>query len=140
MQFRNVLVAFDGSAPAERAIVMADELAGRQGARMILVTVLEPVAASQFPTGFEYPSAAEHDAARSQLERQAGELRAKGRQVETQVEIGNPAQMLLDLAGRFEADLIVTGRSGKGAVARVIMGSVTTALLHRTSKPMVVVP
>jgi nucleotide-binding universal stress UspA family protein len=140
MQFGNVLVAFDGSAPAERAIAMADELAGRHGARMVLVTVLEPVAASQLPTGFEYPSAAEHDAARAQLERKAGELRAKGRQAETRVEIGTPVQILLDLAGRFEADLIVTGRSGKGAVARMLLGSVTTALLHRSSKPIVVVP
>jgi nucleotide-binding universal stress UspA family protein len=140
MKFRNVLVGFDGSAPSERAIAMADELAGQHGARMVLVTVLEPLPASQLPTGLEYPSAEQCDLARSQLERQASELRAKGRKAETRVEIGSPSHVLLDLADKFEADLIVTGRSGKGAVARMLLGSVTTALLHRTSKPIVVVP
>jgi len=47
---------------------------------------------------------------------------------------------LLDMAERYEAGVIITGRSGKGAVARMVMGSVTTSLLHRSTKPILVVP
>jgi nucleotide-binding universal stress UspA family protein len=34
----------------------------------------------------------------------------------------------------------VLGRSGKGAVARLIMGSVTTSLLHLSKRAILVVP
>ena len=141
MQMRTILVALDGSAPSGRALAMAEDLAAAYSARLVLTTVLERLVllAGEFTT-LQDPTPEAQAIIRKELERKAAELTARGRRVETCLAIGEPCATLLEMAERYEADLIVTGRSGKGAVARVVLGSVTTTLLHRTAKPILVVP
>jgi nucleotide-binding universal stress UspA family protein len=141
MHIRTILMALDGSATSERALGMAEDLAATYGARLILTTVLEPVIlmAGEFSTVQDPTPEACHIALRA-LEDKAVGLAARGCRVETCVEVGDACGTLLRLAERFEADVIVAGRSGKGAVARALLGSVTTALLHRSAKPILVVP
>ena len=74
------------------------------------------------------------------LRQRAERLRTEGRSVGHLVEIGDPTERLLNLADRLEVDVTVLGRSGKGAVARLLMGSVTTSLLHQSKRPVLVVP
>ena len=141
MHIRTILVALDGSVPSERALAMAEDLAGAYSARLILTTVLERLVllAGEFTT-LQDPTPVAQAIARKGLEQKVSELTARGRRAETCVAVGEPCATLLELAGRYEADLVVTGSSGKGAVARVILGSVTTSLLHRSTKPILVVP
>lgn len=143
MHIRKILVALDGSAPSNRALALAEDMAGEYGARLELVSVLQPLPpyAGDLPVVVpQQPSAEERRALETEMKRQAKELGARGRKVETHVEVGDPAGILLDLADRLEVDLLVAGRSGKGAVARALMGSVTTRLLHQTTRPICVVP
>ena len=44
---------------------------------------------------------------------------------------GDPAASILDSAGRFEADLIVMGSHGRGALARLFSGSVCDQVSHQ---------
>jgi nucleotide-binding universal stress UspA family protein len=142
MHIRSILVAWDGSEPSKRGLALAEDLAGEYGARLLLVTVLEPtpipagalVPVSPFPT--------QEDVERTQQEVQklAKELLARGRPIETEVVVGQPAEKIRELADRYEVSIIVAGRSGKGALARLVLGSVTTALLHSTTRPIAVVP
>jgi nucleotide-binding universal stress UspA family protein len=138
MHIRNILVGYDESAPAKRALALAVDLSAQYGARIVLVSVLEPINAP--PVQIMYPTEQEISNARRVLEAEAKRLHAEGRRVEAFVEVGVPARTLLELAQRLEIDVTVVGRSGKGAVARAIMGSVTTSLLHATTKPIIVVP
>jgi nucleotide-binding universal stress UspA family protein len=138
MHIRNILVGYDESAPAKRALALAVDLSAQYGARIVLVSVLEPINAP--PVQIMYPTELEISNARRVLEAEAKRLHAEGRRVEAFVEVGVPARTLLELAQRLEIDVTVVGRSGKGAVARAIMGSVTTSLLHATTKPIIVVP
>jgi nucleotide-binding universal stress UspA family protein len=142
MHIRKILLAWDGSKPAERALALAEDLAGEYGARLFLVEVLPPLPAA---TGAlvpiaPFPTQQDIDDAQRELEGRAKELRARGRTVEARVQVGEIVKTLLELADRFEANVIVAGRSGKGSVARAVLGSVTTALLHTANRPILVVP
>jgi nucleotide-binding universal stress UspA family protein len=58
--------------------------------------------------------------------------------VEVRVGEGDPRGVLQRLGA--DADLIVVGRRGHGRVAHAVLGSVTTALVHRPVAPIAVVP
>jgi len=138
MHIRNILVGYDESDPARRALALAEDLALQYGARMVVVTVLEPLTVA--PSEVVLPTESQVVNARRALEREADRMRVEGKRVEVFVEVGEAARTLREIAQRLEVDLTVVGRSGKGAVARLIMGSVTTSLLHATTKPIAVVP
>lgn len=142
MHARNILVGYDESLPAKRALALAEEMALQSGARLLLLTVLPIPPAMGMEIAFSPPIPTELEIVdtRRALEREAERIRAQGRHVDVLVELGDPGRSLLDVAQRFESDLIVLGRSGKGAIARAVMGSVTTTMLHATRKPILVVP
>jgi nucleotide-binding universal stress UspA family protein len=56
-----------------------------------------------------------------------------------QVESGNPAQIVLELSTKTGADLIVMGTHGHGGYDRMLVGSVTNKVLHKTTIPVLVV-
>ena len=142
MHIRSILVAWDGSDPSRRALALAEDLAGQYGARLLLVTVLEPtpipagalVPVSPFPTPYDV------EQTQQELQQLTKELLARGRSVEAEVQVGQPAERIREVADRYEVSIILAGRSGKGALARLVLGSVTTALLHTTTRPITVVP
>lgn len=51
---------------------------------------------------------------------------------------GSPAGVILDAASN--AELIVVGTRGRGAIKRVLLGSVATHVTHHAAAPVVVIP
>ena len=47
---------------------------------------------------------------------------------------------MLDVADRTDADVIVVGSRGLGAVKRAILGSVSTRVVGEARRPVLVVP
>ena len=140
MHIRKLLVGFDESEPSRRALALASDIARQYGARLTLLSVLPLL--PPIPTGVApySPGQEEIDRVRSSLEREVGRMRAEGLDVDVQVEVGDPAMTLGDFGERLEVDVTVLGRSGKGALARALMGSVSTALLHGSARPILIVP
>lgn len=67
-------------------------------------------------------------------------LRAAGVEFESEIALGDPGHMLIDIAERFECDMIVMGAHGVGAPLRTArFGSVTNAVLHAAGVPVTVV-
>jgi nucleotide-binding universal stress UspA family protein len=56
------------------------------------------------------------------------------------LESGDVAGRILDRADAIDADLIVTGSHGRTGLTRAVLGSVVESLLHRSRRPMLVVP
>jgi nucleotide-binding universal stress UspA family protein len=52
----------------------------------------------------------------------------------------DPARGLMEVAHRENADLIVTGRRGRGGFAELLLGSTSHALTHHAALPIVIVP
>jgi nucleotide-binding universal stress UspA family protein len=62
--------------------------------------------------------------------------------VDVQVEIVDlrPADAVLEVADEHEALAIVVGTTGRGPIAGTLLGSVTYQIVHRATRPVVVVP
>jgi nucleotide-binding universal stress UspA family protein len=53
--------------------------------------------------------------------------------------LGNPAEEIMKAASREQADLIVMGAKGLGAIARFLLGSVSTRVVQHTNGSVLVV-
>jgi nucleotide-binding universal stress UspA family protein len=47
---------------------------------------------------------------------------------------------ILAVAGEIDADVIVLGTRGRGAVKSLVLGSVSNAVLHHADRPVLVIP
>src|SRR4030042_2312860 len=53
---------------------------------------------------------------------------------------GHPPEEILNAANEEACDVIVLGTHGKGFLAHTFLGSVSSAVLHRTRKPVFIIP
>jgi len=53
---------------------------------------------------------------------------------------GHPPEEILNAADKEGCDVIVLGTHGKGFLAHTFLGSVSTAVLNRTQKPVFIIP
>ena len=66
-------------------------------------------------------------------------LDAAGIAYECEVAKGDPAHTIVDLAERFECDMVVMGARGTSALRSAMMGSVSNEVLHACGVPVVIV-
>jgi nucleotide-binding universal stress UspA family protein len=143
MPVRRILVATDGSEPADRALALASELASSWGSGTLTLVkaVSDPVTfAPTAVAGLEMVLDAEQQGAERDLAQRAERLRTGGLKVETLVRVGSAPEVVAEVADSVGADLVVAGSTGKGALERAVLGSVTTRLLHVLRRPLLVVP
>ena len=134
-----IVVGVDGSDGSDRAVAEATEVAKRDGAGIVLVHVVERIAAK----GDMAPLRADEPEIKERIEKQAADLRDAGVDADVRYEsivLGGPARSIADVADEIGADLIVVGTRGHSALAGVILGSVTQKLLHLASCPVLCVP
>ena len=62
--------------------------------------------------------------------------------VEVKAELVNdrPAEALLRAAEQYEALVVVVGGAGRGPMSGALLGSVTYQVVHRSTRPVLVVP
>jgi len=61
-------------------------------------------------------------------------------QAEAQVEDGSPAHRLIQAAADWDADMIVVGSRGETGLERLLVGSVSRAVLYHASCSVLIVP
>ena len=138
---KRILVGIDGSEISGRATRMAEEIAVRFGARLTLAHVVPPLLLPPDAYGLTLE---EID---RQHEAHAGKLLADARtalgepgvEVDTLVLFGQPAEQLATAAAAPDVGLVVVGSRGRGAVRRLMVGSVSDRLVHISTKPVLVV-
>lgn len=139
-----IVVATDGSAAASAALAEAIELAKALGCRLVVVTVWRPLRGD---FGLPYSSlslsaellAVERERAERTLAEAKDEAGRAGVAVEAVLRGGDPAGEICAVAESEEARLVVIGSHGHGAVLSALLGSVSSAVLHRAGCPVVVV-
>jgi nucleotide-binding universal stress UspA family protein len=69
-------------------------------------------------------------------------VRALDPTVEVKAELVNdrPAEAILRAASQYDALTIVVGAAGRGPIAGALLGSVTYQVVHRSTRPVLVVP
>lgn len=144
---KRILVATDGSGPARAAEGFAAGLASSMGeCEVVLATVLRHHDIPTVRGIVEEPILPEElEAAQDVLSEAAGRMRGAvtGDKVTirtTVLEAHSPAVGIIEAAHEGgECSLIVLGNRGHGGLASLVMGSVSTQVLHGAHCPVVVV-
>ena len=136
--FHSILVAWDGSEHAKRALAEAIDIARSQDARLTLLTVatLPPV----FPgVGVAVPiTEADLTKGAEQVLAEGEALVPEGIAVSSQTAIGHPGIELLKRAKAADHDLIVMGSRGRGAVRSAVLGSVSHFVINHGTVPVLI--
>jgi nucleotide-binding universal stress UspA family protein len=125
---RNIVVGYDGSETAKRALERAAELASKYGASVTAVSAVHVLHSAGRTAGARDPE--EVAERRQELAEAEAFLAEKGIKANLVEGHGDPAEVIVDAAKEVGADLIVIGTRGLGAAERVLLGSVSTKVLH----------
>lgn len=132
-----ILIALDGSASSDAATstVVAQMKTDDVIVRLLHVLDAFPARLAEAEGSRAYPDFAaarleERRAAERLLADTAAKLRSAGFRVETTVQEGDPRGAILDEAAAWNADLIVVGSHGRTGLQRVLMGSVSEAVVR----------
>jgi nucleotide-binding universal stress UspA family protein len=135
---KTIVVGYDDSPAAQRALARAVELAKAFGSQVV-VTSVAPVTVGPAhgegaidPTDTPAEHGAELASARSQLE-------AAGVSGELVPAVGHPADTIATLAEERGADLIVVGTRELGLVGRLLGQSVSDAVAHKAGCDVLIV-
>jgi len=137
--FDVIVWATDGSEAADSALPHVKALAGRDGAKLIVVHVNE----RGVGRSASYPADPEEEKLKAHVEQRVEELQAAGIQSDVRVAsipVGGVAHLLADVAKDAGADLIVVGTRGQGMLTGILLGSVTQRLLHIAPCAVLAVP
>ncbi|MFD9480606.1 MULTISPECIES: universal stress protein [Streptomyces] len=134
----SVVLGYDESPGAERALEVALEVATAFGEPLVLVYG----AAAPGATGEESRAHREavRQAGRSALAHAVEEADAAGVPSTVEVADEKPAQALLDAAARHRARVIIVGSWGDSPMRGALLGSTPHKLLHLSPIPVLCVP
>jgi nucleotide-binding universal stress UspA family protein len=151
-QIKKILYATDLSKNSSYAFLYTTDIARGHHAKIVILYVIEPI-----PTYAEVYAGIKDETKRKQQEETVEDLkkRLQGfcKKAEAQigppcVELvskilvlsGHPPEEILNTANEEGCDVIVLGTHGKGFLAHTFLGSVSHAVLHRTRKPVFIIP
>lgn len=136
-----ILVPIDGSrfshAAAEFIASRATLIGKDPQIELLNVQLPIPVRAARV-VGKDVVQSYYEDEAAKTLRSSVNTLKKAGLQAKDGWRVGHPAEEIADAADRSKADLIVMGSHGHGALANLVLGSVTNAVLARTKRPLLV--
>jgi nucleotide-binding universal stress UspA family protein len=145
---KTIVVGYDGSDPAKRALERAADLAEKLGTKLVVTTVAEPVAMAEdayvpgdaiglaAPAIVPVPDQAE---ASRELNEARTALAGRTLEVEYATTVGDAAQGIVEIADRHEADMIVVGSREPGFLDRVLGGDVGEAVSRRAHRDVLIV-
>jgi nucleotide-binding universal stress UspA family protein len=127
LKYRNILVAIDGSKEAEWAFKKGIEIAKRNGARMILVHVIDTRTFALVEAYDTVIGDRAETQAKEMLEKyQQQAVEAGLTNVQYEIEYGSPKiRIPRDIAKKHHVDLILCGATGMNVVERFFIGSVS---------------
>lgn len=133
-----ILVGYDGSNPAIRAVSFAMNLAVLTHAEILLLhavehsgDVIEPVTDEEI----QYRQRAYKEV----LDTFIQEGLRHGVTIQSVTQEGNPVQAILDTATMKNADMIVLGTQGRRGAEKVLLGSVSSGVMAGASIPVTLI-
>jgi nucleotide-binding universal stress UspA family protein len=145
---KTIVVGYDGSEPAKRALERAAELAEKLEAKLVVTSVAEPVAVPSdtfvpgdaiglaSPAILPVPDRAE---ATRELQEAREALEGRDLEVDYVATMGDAAEGIIEVAAEHEADLIVVGTREPGFLDRVLSGDVSETVSRRAHRDVLIV-
>lgn len=140
-EYKNILIAIDGSKIAEKAFMKSIEIAKRNDANLILTYVVDT---KTFSTIEPYDSAIyerSQAAAREMLDEYEETAKNAGfSNLKKVIKMGSPKAVIVkEIIPNEEIDLVIVGATGLGAVERILMGSVSENIVRHAKCDVLVV-
>ncbi|QXJ31168.1 universal stress protein [Saccharolobus shibatae] len=137
---KRILVGYDGSENAERALDFAIELASKFSARLFVVEVIDLTLF--YNSGILPPLEATkslEEKAKKDVKKAIEKAKSKGVDAEGITLEGDPAHSILEFAKDNQIDVIVIGSRGLSKVQRIFLGSVSNKIVQESKIPVIVV-
>ncbi len=136
--FQSILVGYDGSPQADKAVEIAYSLAQDTDSTVLILSVARP---PEPPTSVELEAML--DDAREHFEEKFKVFRERAAaldlDVKTDVIVGHPVEQIVHRAETDKVDLIILGRRGMSRFGRMIVGSTSEKVLRYAHCPVMVV-
>jgi nucleotide-binding universal stress UspA family protein len=139
--YKTVVVGTDGSARAEKAVDEAIDLAKSESSKLYLVAAFSANERhwEQIQSSARVDRVNMGDVAEQVLARAAKKAAEQGVEVDYTAQEGDPAEVLIEVADRENADLIVVGNKGMTGAKRFFLGSVPNKVIHHAPCGVMVV-
>ncbi len=135
-----VLVAYDGSAPAQKAAERAFQ--EHSDEEIILLRVVE-AADGYTEAGIEllrdYFADRKEEASAEMIDEVTDLAGSEDVEFRTEITAGKPAREVVRFAEEHDVDQIIVGNHGRSGVSRVLLGSVAEQIVRRSPVPVTVV-
>lgn len=145
---KKMLVALDGSEPANRALDFALDMANKYSSEVLLFTVIQPITIPYFIYE-EMPTPIEADSYSRRLEAYYKNILSEALEkvkkekptlkVSTKVEEGRPADKIVQAAKDEGCDIIIMGSQGLSGVKELLLGSVSNRVADKATCPVLIV-
>jgi nucleotide-binding universal stress UspA family protein len=138
---KRILIATDGSAAANQAVELGVELAHDEGAEVIFLHVV-PTADMISMNGFGLMGYVPHEPVEwDQRMLKDAQALAESEGVSAGIALlrGDPVTEITRHANAIDADLVVVGTRGHGALASALLGSVSRGILSASKRPVLIV-
>jgi nucleotide-binding universal stress UspA family protein len=136
----HMLLPLQGSYDAEHALSFLQQKPFREPPLITLFTVL-PHTRPPWPVdavSAEHMETHSLRAGKDFLEEVAAKLRQCGYQARVSAKLGTPVEGILQEATVSHADVILVGSRGRRGITRMVLGSVSHALLHQGTYPLMI--
>lgn len=141
---KNIVAALDFSQTTPRVLEQSKALAEAMACHLWLIHVEAPepdfVGYDAGPQSVRDQVSAEMREDHQLLQQHADELREQGLETTALLLQGATAQAIVEKAAELEADLLVVGSHGRSGLSKLLMGSVSEAVLRQAPCSVVVVP
>lgn len=139
--YKKILMPTDGSACSQKAITAGLDLARTMGANVTFLYAVESIGSTLWVSPESVPYGLEliedlKQVGREALSKASELATAAGVSAETRLVEARTVEAILAEAKNH--DLIVMGTHGRSGLDRLMLGSVTEAVLHRSDKPVLV--
>jgi nucleotide-binding universal stress UspA family protein len=137
--FKRILLATDGSAVIERAVLYTGHLARVEQAEVVVLHAYEPPVNYATYAGYEGLLEGYHTVAQAVVDEAINELHKDNVQARGELRHGSAAAAIIAAAAEHEVDLIVMGTRGHGNLEQ-ILGSVSAQVLRHARCPVLQIP
>jgi nucleotide-binding universal stress UspA family protein len=133
---RRIVVGFDGSEHARKALERAAELAGDETS----IAVVSAADVKKFLAGGTSPiDPADEEARATALDEARSFMEERGIEAVFVRGTGNAADVILEEAEESGADLIIIGTRGNNVAKRLLLGTVSTNVVHHAPCDVLIV-
>ena len=140
MDWKTIVVGVDDLEPADRALERAAGIAHTTGAKLVVTSVAPMLVGMAAAHGIgPFDPADPPESHREELAKARSFLLDKGVPAEFELGLGEPAEAIVRLAEKHEADLIVVGTREAGFLEHVLSGSVSQAVARKAHCDVLIV-